>query len=149
PHIRAAGDSEPALERDPLARAARIPAVAFAAARTALAAGALVLVQVPRAGYLPVIACAGCKEPARCRSCAGPLGLPGPAAGQGAAGAGSPDEARNPTCRWCGRTEHAHRCERCGSRAVRASVVGAGCTAEELGRAFSGTTVIFSGGDHV
>jgi len=145
PHIRAAGDSEPALERDPLARAARIPAVAFAAARKALAAGAPVLVQVPRAGYLPVIACAGCKEPARCRRCAGPLGLPGPAGGDGAA----PEEAAYPTCRWCGKTERTHRCERCGSRAVRASVVGAGRTAEELGRAFAGTPVVYSGGDHV
>ena len=41
------------------------------------------------------------------------------------------------------------RCVRCGSDAVRAVVVGARRTAEELGRAFPGTTVITSGGDAV
>ena len=41
------------------------------------------------------------------------------------------------------------RCARCGSDAVRAVVVGARRTAEELGRAFPGTTVVTSGGDAV
>jgi primosomal protein N' (replication factor Y) len=52
-------------------------------------------------------------------------------------------------CRWCGRADTALRCVRCGSDAVRAVVVGARRTAEELGRAFPGTTVITSGGDAV
>ena len=39
------------------------------------------------------------------------------------------------------------RCARCGSDAVRAVVVGARRTAEELGRAFPGMPVITSGGD--
>ncbi len=52
-------------------------------------------------------------------------------------------------CRWCGREEPALRCARCGSDAVRAVVVGARRTAEELGRAFPGTTVVTSGGDTV
>jgi primosomal protein N' (replication factor Y) len=50
-------------------------------------------------------------------------------------------------CRWCGRAEPVLRCVRCGSDAVRAVVVGARRTAEELGRAFPGTTVVTSGGE--
>jgi primosomal protein N' (replication factor Y) len=41
------------------------------------------------------------------------------------------------------------RCRRCGSDAIRAVVVGARRTAEEMGRAFPGTTVITSAGDAV
>ena len=43
-------------------------------------------------------------------------------------------------CRWCGRADTALRCARCGSDAVRAMVIGARRTAEELGRAFPGAT---------
>jgi primosomal protein N' (replication factor Y) len=50
-------------------------------------------------------------------------------------------------CRWCGRADAALRCGACGSDAVRAVVVGARRTAEELGRAFPGTTVITSAGE--
>ncbi|MDN2502768.1 primosomal protein N', partial [Nocardia nova] len=56
PRIHAPGDSDIALERDPMARAIRIPGTAFAAARRALAAGDPVLVQVPRRGYVPALA---------------------------------------------------------------------------------------------
>jgi primosomal protein N' (replication factor Y) (superfamily II helicase) len=104
------------------------------AARTALQAGHPVLVQVPRRGYVPALACARCRTIARCRRCTGPLSLPD----------------RDPSaavCRWCGREEPALRCVRCGSDAVRAVVIGARRTAEELGRAFPGTTVLTSGGD--
>ncbi|MFZ0718678.1 MAG: primosome assembly protein PriA, partial [Mycobacterium sp.] len=52
-----------------------------------------------------------------------------------------------PVCRWCGRADGALRCGRCGSDTVRAVVVGARRTAEELGRAFPGTTVITSAGE--
>src|SRR6202042_687668 len=52
-------------------------------------------------------------------------------------------------CRWCGRAESTLRCTRCGSDAVRAVVVGARRTAEELGRAFAGTPVIPSAGDAI
>ncbi|MBY6366230.1 primosomal protein N' [Rhodococcoides corynebacterioides] len=140
PRITALADSEHALVRDPAARAARIPAVAFAAARTALAAGRPVLVQVPRRGYVPSLACGKCRTPARCRRCHGPLALP---SAPGADGVGSP------TCRWCGTADAAYSCPTCGSRALRATVIGAGRTAEELGRAFSGVTVRQSGGSSV
>ena len=120
---------------------ARVPAEGFEAARAALAAGHPVLVQVPRAGYLPWLACGTCRESARCRRCAGPLGLP---AGTG----GATDAGRTalPHCRWCGRVESAFRCPACGSRRLRAGVVGSGRTAEELGRAFPGVPVRSSGG---
>ncbi|WP_206615246.1 primosomal protein N' [Rhodococcus spongiicola] len=140
PMITALADSEQALARDPGARAARLPAIAFGAARQALSAGAGVLVQVPRRGYIPSLACAKCRAPARCRRCNGPLSLP--------AGTGS-DIAGSPTCRWCGVADANHRCHACGARALRAVVVGAGRTAEELGRAFAGFEVHTSGGSDV
>jgi primosomal protein N' (replication factor Y) (superfamily II helicase) len=125
---------------------ARIQNVAFDAARAALAAGRPVLVQVPRAGYLPWLSCGSCRETARCRQCAGPLALAG-ARGVGAAETvRDPDAAGLPRCRWCGRTEAAFRCGGCGSRRLRAGVIGSRRTAEELGRAFPGTPVRPSGG---
>lgn len=150
PRISAPGDSDAALERDPIAKAIRIPAVAFMEARKALAAGGPVLVQVPRRGYIPALSCAKCRTPARCRHCNGPLALPdnGSARAGGRVGhsAGGVGEAHSPACRWCGITEAAFRCGTCGSRALRAVVIGAARTAEELGRAFPGVPVRGSGG---
>lgn len=137
PRIVAIGETTVQEERDPALRAARLPHDAFAAARAALDAGRPVLVQVPRAGYVPWLACGTCREPARCRHCAGPLGLPTGT---------SDDTAALPHCRWCGRAEPAFRCAHCGARRLRASVVGSRRTAEELGRAFPGVQVRSSGG---
>ncbi len=136
PRITALGETDGQLARDPDTRAARLPGVAFEAVRAALTAGRPVLVQVPRAGYVPWLSCASCRETARCRHCAGPLGLQG----------SSRDDAVLPHCRWCGRAEGAFRCPACGARRLRAGVVGSGRTAEELGRAFPGTTIRSSGG---
>jgi primosomal protein N' (replication factor Y) (superfamily II helicase) len=134
PHVAPTGD-DPQLARDPGAATARLPSLAWQAARQALHAGAPVLVQVPRRGYLPSVACAECRTPARCTHCAGPLGLAG---------------AREvPTCRWCGRAAAAYACPACGARRLRASVTGARRTAEELGRAFPGVPVRTSGRDEV
>lgn len=146
--VVAVGDSDSALARDPLARSARLPAAAFEAARAALANTHPVLVQVPRAGYIPGLACASCREPARCRTCAGPLGLPFGGSGRPGEGLGSAgfDSAGALRCRWCGAPEAAYRCPACGSRRPRATVIGAGRTAEELGRAFPGAVVRASGG---
>ncbi len=136
PRVIALDDTGYAEERDPAARTARLPSIALRAARTALQAGAPVLVQVPRRGYVPSLACGRCRAIARCRQCTGPLQLPE----RGSPGA---------VCRWCGRPDPALRCARCGSDAVRAVVVGARRTAEELGRAFPGTAVITSAGDAI
>ncbi|WP_101949818.1 primosomal protein N' [Mycobacterium sp. 3519A] len=134
PRVVALDDSGHEQERDPAARTARVPSLALRAARTALEAGRPVLVQVPRRGYVPALACARCRTVARCRHCTGPLSLPD----RDTAGA---------VCRWCGRADRALRCARCGSDAVRAVVIGTRRTAEELGRAFAGTPVITSGGE--
>ncbi|UBV18181.1 primosomal protein N' [Mycolicibacterium fortuitum] len=136
PRVVALEDSGYAQERDPAAHTARLPYMALQAARAALQAQHPVLIQVPRRGYVPALACARCRAVTRCRHCTGPLALPD----RGSAAA---------ECRWCGRAEPALRCARCGSDAVRAVVVGARRTAEELGRAFPGTSVITSGGDAV
>jgi len=130
-----AGTSEEDLARDPQARSARIPHTAFEAARAALDAGHPVLVQVPRRGYLPALACVQDRTPARCPACAGPLQLR-----QGSSIA---------ACRWCGHLAGDWHCPTCQGTRFRASVVGAGRTAEELGRAFPGTTVRTSGRDEV
>jgi primosomal protein N' (replication factor Y) len=88
-------------------------------------------VQVPRAGYAPAIACAACRTAARCPACHGPLQL------EAAAGEG-------PRCAWCGRLDPAWACPECGGTRLRAIAVGAGRTAEELGRAFAGAGVVYS-----
>ena len=129
------GTGEEQLARDPLAQAARLPAAAFEAARRALSKQQPVLVQVPRRGYLPSLACARDRTPARCSACAGPLGT---TSGHAIA-----------TCRWCGRLAGDWQCPTCAGRHLRAVVTGAGRTAEELGRAFPGTPVRTSGRDGV
>ena len=81
------------------------------------------------------MACADCRTPVRCANCHGPLAL------SSAAGTA--------TCRWCGRAAAGYTCPACGGRRLRASVVGARRTAEELGRAFPGVPVRTSGRDEV
>jgi primosomal protein N' (replication factor Y) len=135
PRVQAVGD-DVELARDPAARTARLPSLAFRVARTALADGAPVLVQVPRAGYAPGLSCERCRAPARCTHCAGPLGV------SAAPGAGG---SRVAACRWCARPAAAFVCPHCSGTRLRASVVGAARTAEELGRAFAGAVVRVSG----
>ncbi|MBV9091524.1 MAG: primosomal protein N' [Mycobacteriaceae bacterium] len=136
PRVMGLDDSGYADARDPAARTARLPSMALHAARTALDSGLPVLVQVPRRGYVPALACARCRSVARCRHCTGPLSVPD-------------RDAAGVVCRWCGRVDRAPTCARCGASSVRAVVVGARRTAEELGRAFPGTTVVTSGGEAV
>ncbi|MFE2267283.1 primosomal protein N' [Streptomyces griseosporeus] len=131
PLVRTVGDSD--LARDEAARAARLPTLAWQVAREGLRHGP-VLVQVPRRGYVPRMACAQCREPARCRHCSGPL--------EGRDGGAL-------RCGWCGREESAWHCPECGSFRLRAQVVGARRTAEELGRAFPAVPVRTSGREHV
>jgi primosomal protein N' (replication factor Y) len=133
PRVQATGqDTE--LAQDPAARSARMPSLALRTAREGLAHGP-VLVQVPRRGYLAAVACGGCRAPARCTACGGPLAM---------AAADAP--AR---CRWCGRAGMGWRCPECGYPRLRAVLTGARRTAEELQRAFPGTRVVTSGGASV
>lgn len=132
PLVRTVGDQD--LARDEAARAARLPTLAWQTVRDGLRRGP-VLVQVPRRGYVPRMACAACRAPARCRHCSGPLeGQEGSAALR---------------CGWCGREEHSWHCPECGGFRLRAQVVGARRTAEELGRAFPSVPVRTSGREHV
>ena len=134
PRMEAAGDDY-STGADSAAARARLAPAAFTAARAALANGAPVLVQVPRRGYVPVLACTRCRRRAQCRHCRGPLALSGPGGLL--------------ACRWCGVAEAHYRCGACGSDQLRAVSLGAGRTAEEIGRAFPGIPVINSSGSKV
>ncbi|MEV4457784.1 primosomal protein N' [Microbispora sp. NPDC049633] len=215
PRVRPAGD-DAELARDQAARAARLPSVAWRALREGLEHGP-VLVQVPRRGYLPALACRHCRAPARCsglppaRPAQAPDAAPGGAAARGGdargrdgtgpgrgpgvhpagvrevradvhrAGGGGTGPAGGrarmlaepvlvespstgpvcsgplalrgghavPYCRWCGRIAGDWRCPSCGGTGVRAVIVGARRTAEELGRAFPSVAVRTSGRDGV
>ncbi|NBM15397.1 primosomal protein N' [Streptomyces sp. GC420] len=131
PLVRTVGDGD--LARDEAARAARLPSLAWQTVRDGLRTGP-VLVQVPRRGYAPRLACERCRAPARCTQCSGPLEAP------------REHELR---CGWCGRAETAWHCAECGGARLRAQIVGARRTAEELGRAFPAVPVRTSGREHV
>ncbi|MDI3406611.1 primosomal protein N' [Streptomyces cavernicola] len=131
PLVRTVGDGD--LARDEAARAARLPTLAWQAVREGLKHGP-VLVQVPRRGYVPRLACERCREPARCRHCAGPL---------------EAQDAGPLHCAWCGQDEGDWHCGACGGFRLRAQIVGARRTAEELGRAFPAVPVRTSGRDQV
>src|SRR4029079_1821673 len=94
----------------------RLPPGALELVRSALAKGP-VLVQVPRSGYAPALACVRCRTPARGVHCAGPLALS--------------ESDSVPHCRWCGRPASDRRCPECGATGYRAPVIGAARTAEE------------------
>lgn len=146
PRIQGLADSDFELARDPLAAQARIPGIAFEALREALEAGRPALVQTPRKGYIPTLSCGNCRAPARCRYCNGPLEIPQP---DPAMVGGGTAQAAAPTCRWCGRIDPHHRCSNCGSTKLRAVVLGADRTVEELGRAFPQVPVVGSGGNRI
>ncbi|MFB2599804.1 primosomal protein N' [Herbiconiux sp. P17] len=112
--------------------AARIPTAAWQVARKGLESGP-VLVQVARPGYAPVLACQTCNAPAACTVCGGPLHV-------GRAG-------QRPSCTLCGAIAANWTCSHCQGTRYRFASIGAGRTADELGRAFPGTRVIVSDGE--
>nr|WP_240779434.1 hypothetical protein [Nonomuraea zeae] len=65
PRVHPAGE-DAELAKDQAARQARLPSIAWRALRQGLESGGPVLVQVPRRGYLPALACQHCRAPARC-----------------------------------------------------------------------------------
>ncbi|WP_040517723.1 primosomal protein N' [Gordonia neofelifaecis] len=134
PRIDGLSDEDRRVANDPMARSARVPAIAFDAARKALAADQAVLFSVPRRGYLPSVACARCRAHVRCRACNGPLQM---------------NDRGDLACRWCGRPENRFVCPACAGTAVRALMVGDRRTAEELGRAFRGVPIVTSSGDKI
>ncbi|MHA7291139.1 primosomal protein N' [Arthrobacter sp. MDT3-24] len=124
-------------ERDPLALVARLPGAAWRAAKDGLERGP-VLVQVARAGYAPSLVCETCREPARCQACQGPLAL-----------AGATGSSAVPQCRWCSTPAPEWQCAHCAGHKLRKGATGVLRTAEELGRAFPGKTVITSSGGNI
>ena len=132
--VRTIDDRE--VARDPAARSARIPSAAWEVARDGLNDGP-VLVQVMRRGYLPELACRECRLPARCHDnrCRGALQV-------------SSGHAI-PRCSRCGALAGSWTCSGCGNAHLRASSVGAGRTAEELGRAFPGIPVVWSEAERI
>ncbi|HET7476983.1 MAG TPA: primosome assembly protein PriA [Dermatophilaceae bacterium] len=132
PRRLVAGEED--VARDGPAAHAHLPSLAWRVAHAALQRGP-VLVQVPRRGYLPTLSCQTCRTPARCRHCHGPLRQTGP--------------QQAPACAWCGRGEAAFTCRDCEGTTLRAGVIGARRTAEELGRAFPGVPVRTSAGGQV
>ncbi|CAM3360397.1 putative primosomal protein N' [Stackebrandtia soli] len=134
PRVVPVGDDSD-LAADPDSTTARLPSVAWRTARAALRADAPVLVQSPRRGYLPALSCQDCRRRAGCSRCGGPLARSSRSAA--------------PVCQWCGQPEEDFRCPECGGRRLRAVVVGAARTAEELGRAFAPTVVRTSGGSEI
>lgn len=131
PRVVPVGDPDD-VERDPAAHAARLPSVAWQAAREALRQDLPVLVQVPRRGYLPVVSCQRCRQRCLCPRCEGPLQLPG--------------SRGTPRCSWCGESARDFQCPECGSSRLRAGVIGQERTGEELSQAFPQAPVIFSSG---
>jgi primosomal protein N' (replication factor Y) len=132
--VAVTGATDFELERDPMARSSRLPQEAHQAVAAGLRSGP-VLVQTPRQGYATRLACDRCRTPARCQVCNGPLRIPGPTA--------------PPECAWCATPAPGWTCTECGGHGLRAPVLGDRRTAEELGRAFPGTTVRTSSGDRV
>ena len=132
PQVRAVSEAD--LARDPVARAARLPQLAFATIREGLRTGP-VLIQVPRRGYQLNLACARCRERAHCQRCTGPL-----ARGRAEAIA---------QCMWCGASAGDFECAWCQSTELRTVTIGAARTAEELGRAFPDISIKTSGRDGV
>lgn len=111
---------------------ARLPTEVFRAVRES---EGTVLVQVPRRGYRASLSCQSCREPARCRACAGPLV--------------QLSSKATLVCRWCATPAPDWSCPSCGSARLRAPVVGQLRTAEEYAKAFPDHEIVTSGGDSV
>ena len=131
PIVRALDSADEA--RDPAAASARIPHTAWSVAKEGLRTGP-VLIQVPRRGYLPALACQQCRETAVC-SCGGPLSM------RSKAGA--------PQCTWCGKVAGSWSCPNCHGTQLRAASTGVERTAEEFGRAFPGVPIIWSSSEQL
>lgn len=103
---------------------ARIPSFVWRRMRQGLNHGP-VLVQVPRAGHAPSLACQKCHHTARCPTCAGPLLA----------------TRKTLRCQWCRAIAQDWACHVCSHTAWRARIIGVERTAEELGRGFPNVTI--------
>ncbi|MFC5280384.1 hypothetical protein ACFPGO_00605 [Arcanobacterium canis] len=99
----------------------RMPSSVFSVIRSGLEKGP-VLVTVPRAGYIPLVACARCRQIASCSQCGGTLEIDSPQA--------------PPHCHVCAAPAIPFRCPNCHFTKLRAVRIGSHRTAQEIGRAF-------------
>ena len=120
-------------DREGASGRSRLPQEAMRVIRRGLERGP-VLVQVPRSGYVPAIACTFCGTRAQCPHCAAQLSIAG--------------RSGHLHCRVCGRREDGYRCPECDRTQVRAMVIGSTRTAEELHRAFPDSPLRVAGGAH-
>lgn len=131
-------NNEEDASRDGPAGFGRIPARAHAIIRRGLEKGP-VLIQVPRSGYINLLACARCREIARCPGCGGTMRL------QPVRHSGTLTRTPTPQCPWCGEIPPGFHCPACGGEELRYAQIGSERTAEELGRSFTGVPVLSSG----
>lgn len=109
---------------------ARMPSSVFRVASAGLERGPVLFI-VPRAGYIPLLACQNCREIAECPECSGGLAIPQPH---------SP-----PACTRCSVTVRDFRCPHCRGTQIRAVRIGSQRTAQEIGRAFKGESIHVAG----
>lgn len=126
--VRVTGDDP---SREPTAAKLRLPTGAFRFLRDCLARGP-VLVQVPRSGRASGLQCDRCRNRAQCPKCSGTL-----------------RSRSGIECSYCGFEPPRWECPHCHATSLRAPVVGATRTAEELARAFPGTMAINSSADKI
>lgn len=107
----------------------RLPEPVFTLVREALEKGPVLFV-VPHSGYMPVVACNTCREPAQCSLCGGALRIDDPASA--------------PSCTRCATKFPEYRCRQCGGTQLRAIRIGSMRTAHEIARAFPGRPIVTS-----
>ena len=125
PQMRIASQDDRSLDRDPAARASRIPHDVFSAIQTGVKSGP-VLVWVPFLGRRRNFTCRECGEPMRC-----------------ACGGGFVETEPGLACQICGRSAAGWVCT-CGSKRWRAGTIGSERTAAELAEAFKSIPVLRS-----
>lgn len=123
--------SEADRERDPSQARLRIPSRAFSFLRQQLVQGP-VLVQVPARGHSAALACARCRNLARCPRCTAMLRA---------------RRRAEPECTMCGFRPLKWSCPECHATTLSTPRPGSARTAEELARAFPGVLAINSSAD--
>ncbi|WP_216448669.1 primosomal protein N' family DNA-binding protein [Arcanobacterium phocae] len=108
----------------------RMPSSVFTVARAGLERGDVAII-VPRTGYIPIIACARCRELATCHVCDGTLTISGP--------------DQPPRCSRCGTLIADFTCRHCHSHRLKPARIGSHRTAHEIGRAFRDTPIHVAG----
>lgn len=108
----------------------RMPSSVFTVVRSGLERGN-VLIVVPRTGYIPVVACARCRELASCPVCDGRIQIDGP---------GQP-----PRCSRCATIINDFTCRHCKHHHLKPVRIGSHRTAQEIGRAFRGVPIHVAG----